>query len=98
MRLGGGSLNLVLNLDMHKAYDHMEWDFLLEVLLRFVFAPAWINLGRACISDCHYLIIFQGQVRGFFASSRGLQQGGPSFPESFHPCEGCSLSCPQQGD
>lgn len=64
-----GLPNLGLNLDMHKAYDQLEWDFLFKVLHRFGFCDAWVQLIRACVSECHFSIVLQGQVKGFIASS-----------------------------
>lgn len=53
-------------LDMHKAYDHLEGDFLLKVLHRFVFAKHWVTIICACTSSCRFSIIFQGKAKGFF--------------------------------
>ena len=36
--------NLILKLDMMKAYDRLEWGFLSQVLESFGFSSVWINL------------------------------------------------------
>lgn len=36
--------NVLLKLDMMKAYDRLEWSFLFSVLRRFGFSEPWINL------------------------------------------------------
>lgn len=66
---------MIISLDMHKAYDCLEWYFLVAVLHKFGFSGDWIKLILACISSCNFLVIFQGIIKGFFPSTRGLRQG-----------------------
>lgn len=75
--------NVMFSLDMLKAYDRLEWDFLLAVLRKFGFAERWVRLIQACISACSYSVVFQGIVRGYFTASRGLRQGDPLSPSLF---------------
>jgi hypothetical protein len=79
---GKGS-NVMFSLDMLKAYDRLEWDFLLAVLRKFGFAERWVVLIQACISSCSYSVVFQGIVKGYFIPSRGLRQGDPLSPSLF---------------
>jgi hypothetical protein len=34
---------MAVNIDMEKAFDKMEWDFLLIIMKKFGFHPKWIN-------------------------------------------------------
>ncbi|XP_060210305.1 uncharacterized protein LOC132637192 [Lycium barbarum] len=43
--------NMIIKLDMAKAYDRMSWDFLLAVMRKFVFSDSWNTLIRILISD-----------------------------------------------
>lgn len=54
IRRPGGLPNLILALDMHKAYDRLEWDFLVAVLHKFGFSDHWIRVIMACISNCSF--------------------------------------------
>ncbi|KAL2527111.1 Uncharacterized protein Adt_12165 [Abeliophyllum distichum] len=75
--------NVVLKLDMAKAYDRVDWSFLMKVLERFGFNHDWIDKIERCISNCGFSIIFNGELKGFFKSSRGLRQGDPISPSLF---------------
>lgn len=62
---------------MEKAYDRVEWSFLLIILERFGFHPTWINWIKQCISSSNFLMLLNGSPYGHFSPSRGLHQGDP---------------------
>ena len=39
-----------IKLDMHKAYDRVEWTFLKEIMLKLGFRREWVNLIMQCVS------------------------------------------------
>lgn len=49
-----------LKLDMNKAYDRVEWDFLSRVLQVFGFPPYWIHLIMECVSTVSYQVLVNG--------------------------------------
>lgn len=75
--------NLVVKLDMSKAYDRVSWKFLLAVLKQLGFSTQWRDLVFRAISNCWYSISLNRKVDGFFKSSRGLRQGDPISPALF---------------
>ncbi|XP_074559236.1 uncharacterized protein LOC141815220 [Curcuma longa] len=75
--------NLILKLDMAKAYDRVQWDFLFQVMRAFGFSDLVIDILRRCIADCWFSVRINGQLSGFFHSKRGIRQGDPISPLLF---------------
>ncbi|XP_059290974.1 uncharacterized protein LOC132044497 [Lycium ferocissimum] len=75
--------NMVIKLDMAKAYDRMSWPFLIALLQKFGFSDDDSNMLMKVISNVWYSIIINGTRNGFFSSSQGLKQGDPLSPSLF---------------
>ncbi|KAG6702808.1 hypothetical protein I3842_07G054300 [Carya illinoinensis] len=56
------------------AYDCMDWNFILHVLMHFGFSPNVCDLVKACISSPWYSVMMNGTPLGFFKGARGLRQ------------------------
>lgn len=69
-----GQSGILVKLDMEKAFDHGNWDFLLYLLGRFGFEEKWCSWIRHCISTAKFSFLVNGSLAGFFNSSRGLRQ------------------------
>ncbi|KAM1073999.1 hypothetical protein ACFX14_019001 [Malus domestica] len=57
LRKAKQKFELCIKLDMHKAYDQVEWDFLEAVLLKLGFCRDWTNLVMNCACSMEFTIL-----------------------------------------
>ncbi|KAK1563420.1 hypothetical protein Q3G72_027295 [Acer saccharum] len=67
--------NVILKIDMSKAYDRVEWKFVDQTLHAFGFPDFFCKLIQICISTSWFSVMINGTYKGFFKSERGLRQG-----------------------
>nr|XP_016490007.1 PREDICTED: uncharacterized protein LOC107809825 [Nicotiana tabacum] len=77
IRLRGKPANVVIKLDMEKAYDRVSWKYSMHVLRKMGFAECFINIVWNLLANSWYLVLINGQVSGFFHSTRGFKQEDP---------------------
>ena len=68
-RLKHGGPGVLCKLDVEKAYDHVNWKFLIYMLHRCGFSVRWRNWINFCISTARFSILVNGCSSGFFLSS-----------------------------
>jgi hypothetical protein len=81
-----------LKIDMMKAYDHIEWEYLHGCLCKLGFAPGWIASVMRCVTSTRYTVKVNGDLTSPVVPSRGIRQGDPISPYLFLLCTK-GLSC-----
>lgn len=67
--------NIVFKLDMAKAYDRLEWRFLLRAMQSFGFSHGACDFIYRNICNIWYSFRINGESVGRFRSFRGVRQG-----------------------
>ncbi|KAH1106486.1 hypothetical protein J1N35_010254 [Gossypium stocksii] len=64
---------MALKIDMNKAYDRVEWNFLKQIMAKMGFDESWIQLIMKCIRTISYSVVLNGKLGEVFIPKRGLR-------------------------
>jgi hypothetical protein len=85
--------SVILKLDLKKAYDCINWDYLRLMLLHYGFRHLMTKWIMGCVASTSFGILINKEATQFFNSGRGLRQGFPLSPLLFIlVMEGLNLS------
>jgi hypothetical protein len=73
----------ILKIDLAKAFDRLNWNFIVTALRRLGLSHHFINLVYACISTTTLSVLVNGEPSNHIKPNRGIRQGCPLLPYLF---------------
>lgn len=76
-------VGVMYKLDLEKAYHHVSWHVLLELLRMMNFGDKWLQWIKSCICAVRFSILLNGNPEGLFKSFICLREEDPLSPYQF---------------
>ncbi|XP_028111966.1 uncharacterized protein LOC114310213 [Camellia sinensis] len=68
---------IIIKLDYEKAYNSINWEFLLSMMENFGFGAKWVGWIKSCIYSSRVTVLVNGSPTAEFSPQKGLRQGDP---------------------
>lgn len=85
-RMKGNKMFMSIKIDLEKAYDRLNWNFVENCLNECKFPSNLINIIQHCISSPSFKILWNGEKTNMFTPSRGIRQRDPLSTYLFVIC------------
>jgi hypothetical protein len=72
-----------MKLDIHKAFDTVNWGYILEILQALGFGPRWREWISILFRTASSSAVLNGRQGTSFSHARGVRQGDPLSPMLF---------------
>ncbi|XP_056850253.1 uncharacterized protein LOC108824527 [Raphanus sativus] len=80
------SSRCAVKIDISKAFDSVQWSFVLSILSAIKLPEKFILWVKKCIELASFSVQINGELAGYFNSARGLRQGCSLSPYLFVMC------------
>lgn len=80
------ALRCTIKIDISKAFDSVQWQFLMKTLEALGFPSMFTHWIWLCISSASFSVQVNGELEGYFGSKRGLRLGCSLSPYLFVIC------------
>lgn len=77
---------MALKIDLEKAYDRLNWDFIRDTLKDVGMSYEWVRNIMACVESPRLSILWKGRQLDQIIPSRGIRQGDAISPYLFVLC------------
>lgn len=77
---------MAVKLDMSKAYNRVEWNFINNIMIRMGLNRNWVDTIMKCLTSVSYSVVVNGYVGDRFQPERGLRQRDLLSPFLFLIC------------